>query len=245
MSDSYIPSRKGKRIRNRFGFIRFWNKRDALRSIITFDNTIIRGSRIKVTIAKCGRGRTVNNSKTHTHTPLPPIRRILRKEVHQNNHWRQRLNQKEKGIQSNPRKSKQVESSPSDQHVLKTLKGEANEGFLEWLNRSIVCKSVEPQNLEVLTFALLNKHCSKICTLSKFNFILTYDTVEQMQNVLSNHEELDQWFIDIKRWDRYECCETRRTWIEVFGVPPHGRNWENLKKYSRNMGKGGMLGDSN
>lgn len=51
MSDSYIPSRRGKRNRNRFGFIRFWNKRDALRSIITFGNTIIRGSRIKVTIA--------------------------------------------------------------------------------------------------------------------------------------------------------------------------------------------------
>ncbi|KAJ8451976.1 LOW QUALITY PROTEIN: hypothetical protein Cgig2_016557 [Carnegiea gigantea] len=50
-----------------------------------------------------------------------------------------------------------------------------------------------------------------------------------MENVLSNHEELDQWFIDIKRWDRYECCETRRTWIEVFGVPLHGWNWENFK----------------
>ncbi|KAJ8451977.1 hypothetical protein Cgig2_016558 [Carnegiea gigantea] len=175
---SYVLSRRGRRNRNRFGFIRFWNKRDALRSIIMFDNTIIRGSRIKVTMAKYGRGSTFNNSKTHTHTPLPPIRRILRKEVQQNNHWRQRLNQKEKEIQSNPRKSKLVESNPSDQHVLKTLTGEANEGVLEWLNRSIVCKSVEPQNLEVLTSALVNKHCSKICVLSKFNFILTYDTVE-------------------------------------------------------------------
>ena len=106
-----------------------------------FDNTIIRGSRIKVTMAKYGRGSTLNNLKTHTHTPLPPIRRILRKEVQQNNHWRQRLNGKDKGIQSNPRKSKQVDSSPSDQHVLKTLEREADEGFFEWLNIEVLYAS--------------------------------------------------------------------------------------------------------
>lgn len=86
VSDSYIPSRRGRRNRNRFGFIRFWNKKDALRSIIMFDNTIIRGSRIKVTMAKYGRGSTLNNSKTHPHSHTTASNQKDFKEVQQNNH---------------------------------------------------------------------------------------------------------------------------------------------------------------
>jgi len=32
-----------------------------------------------------------------------------------------------------------------------------------------------------------------------------------------------------QRWDKYECCTSRKVWIEVVGVPPHGWKWENFK----------------
>jgi len=51
-----------------------------------------------------------------------------------------------------------------------------------------------------------------------------------MEKALWNHEELDNWFSDIKPWDRYDCCTTRKVWLEVVGVPPHGWQWENFKK---------------
>jgi len=62
--------------------------------------------------------------------------------------------------------------------------------------------------------------CIKICALSGFKFILTFHSREVMEEALRNHEELDLWFYDIKRWDRYDICESRKVWLEVFGVPP-------------------------
>ena len=47
-----------------------------------------------------------------------------------------------------------------------------------------------------------------------------------------NHEELDLWFKDITKWRKYESCESRKVWVEVFGVPPRGWCWENFKKIS-------------
>jgi len=43
-----------------------------------------------------------------------------------------------------------------------------------------------------------------------------------MDEALMNHGMLDEWFKEVKKWDVYEVSDSRRTWIEVFGVPPHG-----------------------
>ena len=117
------------------------------------------------------------------------------------------------------------------------LKGETNVNFMEWLKRSIVCESEEPRDLEILSKALVKDECSKICALSKFKFILTYHTVEQMEESLKNPEKLVQWFHNVKKWDIYEVCETRRVWIEVFGVPPHGWTLQNFKNIASAWGK--------
>jgi len=50
-----------------------------------------------------------------------------------------------------------------------------------------------------------------------------------MEAALQNHEVLDIWFSEIKGWDKYECCTSRKVWIEVVGVPPHRWKWENFK----------------
>jgi len=65
--------------------------------------------------------------------------------------------------------------------------------------------------------------------LSGYKFILTFQNKEAMEEALQHPEELQTWFSDIKRWDKYECCSTRKVWLEVIGVPPHGWLWENFK----------------
>ena len=57
-----------------------------------------------------------------------------------------------------------------------------------------------------------------------------------MEYALSNHEELDDWFSEVKKWDRYESCTTRKAWLEVIGVPPHGWCWETFKKIAEVWG---------
>jgi len=48
---------------------------------------------------------------------------------------------------------------------------------------------------------------------------------------------LDNWFHEVKNWDIYEVCESRRLWIEVFGVPPHGWSLKNFERIASFWGK--------
>ncbi|KAJ8445424.1 hypothetical protein Cgig2_031237 [Carnegiea gigantea] len=76
-----------------------------------------------------------------------------------------------------------------------------------------------------------------ICALSSLKFILTFPTMAQMEETLNNHEELDIWFSNIKKWSIYDSCETRRVWLEVFGVLSCGWCWENFKRIASLRGQ--------
>jgi len=95
-----------------------------------------------------------------------------------------------------------------------------NSEFVEWLKRSIVCTSHEPRDIQ--TLSSVGSLRLKIYSISKFKFLLTFSNEEQMEEVLPNHQELNQWFVEFQRWNKYEHCETRRVWLEIFGIPPHG-----------------------
>jgi len=71
-----------------------------------------------------------------------------------------------------------------------------NSKFEEWLNRSLVCITYKARDLATLTLTVINifGQCTKICALSSFKFILTFPTIEQIEETLKNHEELDLWF---------------------------------------------------
>jgi len=111
------------------------------------------------------------------------------------------------------------------------VQGQVNEDFLPWLSRSIICKTEEPKDLDTLSNAICNGYgkCTKICALSGFKFILTFATKMEMEDALLNHEELDLWFTEITAWDKYVSCGSRKVWLEVIGVPPHGWKWETFK----------------
>ncbi|KAJ8446314.1 hypothetical protein Cgig2_005845 [Carnegiea gigantea] len=114
------------------------------------------------------------------------------------------------------------EFNPETQWYKRNLAGTINKEFEEWLNRSLVCTTEEPRDIATLASAVNDGFglCSKICALSSFQFILTFPTIHQMEESLTNIGELDQWFSDIKKWSStYDSCETRKVWLEVFG--PH------------------------
>ncbi|KAJ8428190.1 hypothetical protein Cgig2_033128 [Carnegiea gigantea] len=121
----------------------------------------------------------------------------------------------------------------------KTVTGEINSDFEEWLRRSLLCTTEVPRDLATLSSAILSGYgqCTKICALSSFKYILTYPTEVLMEEALNNHEELDVWFHDIQRWSSYDTCKTRNIWLEVYGVPPRGGYWENFKWIGELWGK--------
>ena len=124
------------------------------------------------------------------------------------------------------------------------LQGEINAEFIDWLGRSLVCTSEEPRDLGSLASTIRSGfgYCTKICSLSNFKFIPRFPTMEQMEDVFQNHDELGQWFINVKKWNKYDCCETRSVWLEILGVPPHGWSWENCLKITELWGRLVCLG---
>ena len=187
-----------------------------------FDNTQIRGCKVRVIIAKYPKGG----------------RRIPRSRELHGNRWIW----KEKGISkeavndaANILKSENKEQKKC---YLRTVKGEVNEEFQSWLSCSLVCSTEQPRDLATLSSAIISGYGQRIriCALSGFRFILNFPSRAAMEEALKNHEELDLWFYDIKRWDKYDRCESRKVWLEVLGIPPHGWKWQNFKKIAELWG---------
>jgi len=131
----------------------------------------------------------------------------------------------------------QVKANRLEQAFTATLKGEASEEFMERLARCLVCESDEPRDLELLSKIFIKGGCSKIYALSKHKFIITYNDVEQMDEALMNHGMLDEWFKEVKKCDVYGVSDSRRTWIEVFGVPSHGWTMKTFENIASLWGK--------
>ena len=136
----------------------------------------------------------------------------------------------------------------SDKHQtqLMTVVGHREDEKVEWLQRSLICTSTEPCDLATLSSAILHSfgHFSKLSALSSLKFILTFHSQEEMEAAWSNQTELHQWLVLVKKWDVYECCDFRRVWIDILGVPPHGWKWENFKLIAELWGIFIYLGNS-
>ena len=112
VSDTYIPFRRNRGNKGRFSFVRFWRKEEAIRSIIRFDNSIIRGT-IKVCWARYEKERFRDTGKGH-----PP-----REE------WRRKQHQQENQVEAMFGRPSQEED-----RNLKAMQGEVNQDlWIGWI----------------------------------------------------------------------------------------------------------------
>ena len=216
VSDSYIPAKLGSS-RKRFGFIRFWKETDAVNSVLRLNGVLIRGCRIRVCRARYGKGSIRSNEKGISKLNLKMVSR---------KRWREKRSRANQGMENQ-----------KDQEVVATLAGETNECFVEWLSRSIICTSSVSWDLGDIAQALEKAGCSKVRALTNCKYILTYQSSEQRDEALKNQASLAHWFHEVKNWDIYEACDSRRLWIEVFGVPPHGWSLQNFEIIASLRGK--------
>ena len=57
------------------------------------------------------------------------------------------------------------------------------------------------------------------------------DALKLGADCLRNH------FAEVRRWSEGELCQTRRVWLECFGLPPHVWSYETLRKIGSVWGK--------
>ena len=230
VSDSYIPFKRPHRGKSRFGFVRFWRRNDAINSIFLLNKTIIRGKRLFVSMARPKRRNFNSWNPQRLDYSLQGL------EVEAGNK-RKEVWKKKEANQANVNTTT-VRFSQESQPFKMGLKGQINHDFEGWLQKSLVCTSEVPRDLATLDSAIVEGfgRCSKIYALSCFKFLLVFPTVEEMEESLVNHEELKTLFYDIKKWTSCDLCDTRKVWIDVYGVPPHGWSWENFKRIAELWG---------
>jgi len=229
ISDTYIPLRQGPRIRGRFGFVRFYRLEDARRCIALFNRGRIRGMRIHVSMARPKRQDQSHRSTRSKGT----LRSVGVRKV-----WRKKS--------PGPNQQKVGRTSEEEAASQLIVRGQTNEVLEEWLETTLVCTTEEPRDMATLESAIIEGlgQPFKLRALSCVQFLLTFQNVQIMYEVLEQQVELEQWFINVKKWSMEDRCEIRRVWLEVIGVPPHGWKWENFKGIAEKWGKFISLGKS-
>jgi len=227
--DSYIPRRGTQWKGRRFGFVRFRQLRDATACIQRLNGTWVRGHKIHISMA---RPRRINQS------------RWMRKGTNSRQVWLPKRSNTSLGTNNNAKQvwipkmndqrrdnSKKIRQRNEEEVRVPCLKGQPVEYHKEWLQRTLVCTSEIPRDVATIHSAISMRlgPSVKITALSSYKFLLTFLTVEDMRQTLSNLEDMKQWFGEIKQWGSAETCESRRVWLSIVGIPPHGWRWDNFK----------------
>ena len=75
------------------------------------------------------------------------------------------------------------------------------------------------------------------CPANNFNFVLTFPTQDEMQVALNDHGEFDLSITDLRKWNQHDYYETKKVWLEIFGVPQHGWKCKNFKRIAELWGR--------
>ncbi|KAJ8435102.1 hypothetical protein Cgig2_001977 [Carnegiea gigantea] len=95
--------------------------------------------------------------------------------------------------------------SQEEDQSIKIIWGGVNQEFVDCLRRSIVHTTHERRDFQALASTLIS------------------DFGQCAENVLKNHGELDQWFIESMKQEGFD----------IFGVPLHGWTKENFKNIAK------------
>lgn len=111
---------------------------------------------------------------------------------------------------------------------------------LEWLTKSIVCISNNPMDSDDMVTILKTQLTllTRFTDMGKYKFVLSFELLEEAKRALVEKKFfLGNWFAEARLWEKTDVCHTRRTWIELFGLPPYGWKPENITDIAQIWGE--------
>ncbi|MED6205931.1 hypothetical protein PIB30_022215 [Stylosanthes scabra] len=108
----------------------------------------------------------------------------------------------------------------------------------EVLQRCLIGESLELFDFPKLAESL-KRDCQSIVrvkSLGSFKVVMEFETEQQMKEVLDSQLLLNH-FMEIRKWSEGETNRTRRTWLEIPGLPLHAWNYDNMIKIGRVWGR--------
>ena len=86
-------------------------------------------------------------------------------------------------------------------------------------------------------FMKLRKTCPVVCdvrNLGAYKVLVTLVSKEDKDQIMKEERgPLRGSFARVRDWTIQETCQTRRVWVECFGIPPHAWVLHNFRKITK------------
>ena len=240
--DVFISHKKRKTSDTPFAFVRFAYLKDAQNAIRNLNGMEIKGCKINATMAEYRRqeGWRVEQARpngqryAHERNEANRTGRLYRDVVLQIPKQLTKENDEEERRLTN---NKGNENEKNDR--TRVVYGVGNQQFMEELGRSAVAETTRPideQEVEEIMKATIPS-IDKIRQMGAYKILITFNSERQRDEVLRQDEPiLREYGADLRNWTMEEVCQTRRTWVECFGVPLHGWCEDNFRRIAEQRG---------
>ena len=228
VADVYLSRKQRRGHKSPFGFVRYRRKVETLRAIKNLNGMIVRNCKIEVTMAKFDRKGQAN-------------------PVEQNNRTQEKDEEKNKkakdfnyAFRDNRSYKEVVVGTKSRVPETVIMHGEASKERVSWLERSVIGEISSPIYREEVQKAIgqIGVEVENILSMGMYKFLITFNSKKEAENA-ANQKQNGLWsfFEEITLWSPEETCQTRRVWIECWGLPIHGWSETNLSKIGEVWGK--------
>ena len=247
VTDIYMSRKQRKSSQNPFAFVRYASRFAAEKAICDLDGMVIRKCKMRVSKAKYGRqGKETGSGKVMQNQPVQLWRPIeknhsIRKEGRS---YRDALKE---GVQKTHTNKDQKTHTVSGKQQwnregepkMKIVYGTSCQSQLQTLEKSLIGETLRPVDFKMLSEEVIKnvEGVSEVCELGAYKALIVFESKQSMEEQLSKcNQELSKFFEDVRIWCEEEWCQTRRVWIECFGIPIHAWSNENIKKIGEEWG---------
>ena len=224
-------SRKKRRTNNKpFAFVRFALLKEAQAAVKNIHRIDIRGCRITVSMAEYKRCNRQGSEPTwrmkgaHQITNTRGEREAGRDGRSYRDVVAQKGEKKHEGEKEETDNEKKVQNDQEETKYEKTrvVYGEDDKSLLEELERSLIRETLAPTDLELVDMELRQLFwcMNYIRAMGSYKTLITFSSKAEMEDVLKERRDvLQRYFEEIRPWTIVEVSQTRRTWVECFGLP--------------------------
>ncbi|XP_072089344.1 uncharacterized protein [Arachis hypogaea] len=144
------------------------------------------------------------------------------------------------GINVKKLKKKKTTGGPHGNGWTKKLEVPVVKVNLDWLQRSLIGRTTKAIDYNSLK-TMISKYLPQVVEvqeLGAYKALLTFESILSAEEAYTFElNNLLKVFHSVWRWDEEERSETRRVWLECFGIPLHTWSTETLKMIGRQWGE--------
>ena len=231
MVDVFLSRKRRKNNHQPLAFVRFAKQHEAKKAIMNLHESVIRGCKIKVSMAEFKRKEDIKRDQAAFRPSFKRLAESKNGAINQGMSYKDVLNKTQTAPGDGKKaivKTKDKEKVDDEEKYDRTrvVYGKVDKIMVRELARSIVGENLMEAKLRK-TFLLFES----IRALGAYNALITFATKEDMAKTMNEGGSvLREYFDNLCIWIDEKVCQTRRVWVECFGMPIHAWSSANPRK---------------